>query len=340
MVDTGAVAADRREVALVLEALGSKLGDEPLERLGGVGLMGRVFRSQTATGDWVAVKLPSSDPQNHSVALGFGYYRREAIFYRRFCDQLTGLVPGCIGVVDQADGSVALVLEDRTDLATADQLDGASASEAHAAVGSLALLHGLTWEHPSLAGSGLPSPLDAEILGFGSLFHLTWPGFEAAFPDLVDAEIAAKAHRMIDGYEDACTQLAQPPNSLVHGDFRLDNLLFTSDSEPTRALTLDWQLASRGSGAYDLCRFLVGSLSGPTLADELIDVYLAGLRGSGVLDYDRARLDTDLAAALVLYLPIPVTVAVGVASLDERAQRLKRTLAERLCAAIRRQDLP
>jgi hypothetical protein len=340
MVDARAVAAERQEVARVLGALGSKLGDEPLERLGGIGLMGRVFRSQIATGEWVVVKLPSLDPQNHGIALGFGYYRREAIFYRQFCDQLTGLVPGCIGVVDQADGSVALVLEDRTDLATADQLDGASPSEAQAAVESLALLHGLTWEHPSLAGSGLPSPLDEEILGFGSLFHLTWPGFEAAFPDLVDSDIAAKAHRMIDGYEAACARLAEAPNSLVHGDFRLDNLLFTSDSGPTKALTLDWQLASRGSGAYDLCRFLVGSLDGPVLADELIDVYLAGLRRSGVVHYDRARFDTDLAAALVMYLPIPVTVAVGVASLDERAQRLKRTLAERLCAAIRRHDLP
>ena len=48
----------------------------------------------------------------------------------------------------------------------------------------------------------------------------------------------------------------------------------------------------------------------------------------------------DLHAAFVTYLPIPVTVAVGIASVDERAERLKRILAERLCAAIRRHDLP
>ena len=301
--------------------------------------MGRVIRAQTANGVSVVAKLPSADAQNHDVAKNFGYYAREAIFYRQLADLVDGLVPACLGVVDNPDGSVSLVLEDRTDLRDADQVAGASPTQARQAVEAVALIHARTWEHPRLGAARLPTALDPEVAGFGSLFDLTWPGFVSSFPDLVDAEIEARARHLIDGYDLACAQLADPPNCLVHGDFRLDNLLFDSRA----AILLDWQLASVGAGAYDLCRFLVGSLDPAgydDLAAPLIDRYWQSLHDAGVSGYPRDRLDSDLRAAFITYLPIPVTVAVGVASVDERAARLKRVLAERLCAAILRHDLP
>lgn len=329
----------RHEVARLLQAVGFELDDTPLQRLGGPGLMGRVIRASTADGLKVAAKLPSDDDQNDAVAKAFGYYRREAVFYRELADLLSGLVPSCVGVVDNPDGSASVVLEDRSDLHTADQLEGAAPEQARQAVELLALIHSRTWGHPRLVATELPNPLDEQVAGFGPLFALTWPGFVTAFADLIDAEIERKAHALMDGYDDACRQLAAPPTCLVHGDFRLDNLLFAED----RAMVVDWQLASIGAGAYDLCRFLCGSLQPPAhdhLAPQLIDLYWDRLVAGGVTDYPRDRLAADLRAAFVTYLPIPVTVAVGVASVDDRAVRLKRVLAERLCAAIRRQDLP
>lgn len=329
----------RAAVADLVAAVGLELDAAPLEPLGEVGLMGTVVRARTAEGGSVVAKLPSTDPQNDGVAKGFGYYEREAVFYRELADLVRGLVPNCLGVFDNGDSSVSLVLEDHSDLSRADQLKGATAPQARLAIDGLALVHARTWDHDRLAEVDLPDPTDQRVAGFGPLFDLTWPGFAASFGDLVDDEVDAKAHRIMEGYDAACVHLTQAPSCLVHGDFRLDNLLFGPDA----VLVLDWQLASTGRGAYDLCRFLCGSLT-PTahaeLKTELTDRYWQRLCDASVANYSRSQLDADLAAAFVTFLPIPVTVAVGVASLDERGARLKRVLAERLCAAIRSHDLP
>jgi hypothetical protein len=329
----------RDEVAALLAAAGLELGPSPVEPLGGVGLMGRVVRAHSRESGPAIAKLPSTDPQNHGVALGFGYYEREAAFYRQVSPLLGDLVPNCLAIVDHPDGSVSLLLEDRSDLPTADQLAGASVTQARQAIEVMAAIHARTWDHGDLASWDLPNPLDSRVAAFGPLFDLTWPGFVDAFGDLVSAEIEAKAHRLMSGYDAACARLASAPNCLVHGDFRLDNLLLGAEE----TVVVDWQLASTGTGAYDLCRFLVGSLTSANNeahSSDLIDHYLERLHNAGLTQVHRDELLEDLQSAFVTYLPIPVTVAVGIDSLDDRGERLKRTLASRLCAAIDRHDLP
>ena len=69
----------------------------------------------------------------------------------------------------------------------------------------------------------------------------------------------------------------------MHGDFRLDNLLFRPDGEP--AWIVDWQTVSYACPARDLAYFLGNSL---TVSDrrahehDLVDHYVAELARAGV----------------------------------------------------------
>ena len=62
------------------------------------------------------------------------------------------------------------------------------------------------------------------------------------------------------------------PSCLVHGDFRLDNVLFGIDGGAPPVTVVDWQTARLGSGPADVAYFV----------------------GAGLLPHDRRRYETDL----------------------------------------------
>ncbi len=66
----------------------------------------------------------------------------------------------------------------------------------------------------------------------------------------------------------------EQPGTIVHGDFRLDNVLFDDDDRPTAVL--DWEMATLGDPLADLSLMLMyGRVSGTQLAADVSDVTLA-----------------------------------------------------------------
>ena len=84
-----------------------------------------------------------------------------------------------------------------------------------------------------------------------------------------------------------------PPFSLVHGDFRLDNLLINeAGAEPTVAV-VDWQTVRRGVPLSDLAYFLGASLTTEDRREEeqsLFALYVATLQEHGVEVLDNELL--------------------------------------------------
>ncbi len=70
------------------------------------------------------------------------------------------------------------------------------------------------------------------------------------------------------------------PWTIVHGDYRADNLLFGGD----RVVVVDWQTVGLGPGPADLS-YLLGASLVPDARREheaaLVDRYVAGLRAAG-----------------------------------------------------------
>jgi aminoglycoside phosphotransferase (APT) family kinase protein len=67
---------------------------------------------------------------------------------------------------------------------------------------------------------------------------------------------------------------AEQPGTIVHGDFRLDNVLFDDEDRPTAVL--DWEMATLGDPLADLSLMLMyGRVSQTEVAGEVSDVTLA-----------------------------------------------------------------
>ena len=128
--------------------------------------------------------------------------------------------------------------------------------EAAAAVAELAALHAAGWDSPELAA--LPwlnrSGPDAAALLAAAIADL-YPGFRHRYAERLEQGTLT----LIEDFLPACRQLpaaADEPRTIVHGDFRADNLLFGRD----RPVVLDWQTAGFGAATGDLSYFLASSL--------------------------------------------------------------------------------
>jgi len=124
------------------------------------------------------------------------------------------------------------------------------------------------------------------------------------------------------------------PHTLVHFDYRADNLLFDADGS---VAVIDWQTISQGGGAADVGYLLSQNL---TIEDRraheaaLLRAYHDALVGHGVTGYDFDTFRVDYRAGITCGWVIPV-LAVG--SLDftsERAVALWTAVVERAQDAL------
>ena len=228
-------------------------------------------------------KVPAADQASRGAARAFRTYEIEASFY----DQLAGGLPVSLarcyfaGYDPEPDEYVVL-LEDLAPAQAGYQLAGIGADDAAAAIGELAALHAAGWGSEALAA--LPwlnrSSADAAAFLAGVVADL-YPGFRDRYADRVEPgtlglieSFLPRAPGYLGGGDDQ-------PATIVHGDFRADNLLFGGP----RPVVVDWQTCSFGAATSDLAYFLASSLAiseRQRHEDALVRAYHAGLTGRGV----------------------------------------------------------
>ena len=73
--------------------------------------------------------------------------------------------------------------------------------------------------------------------------------------------------------------------TLVHGDYRLDNLMFDRNAEEIRVSTVDWQTLSIACGGQDLA-YLLGNSSPPEQRrgheSHMLEVYRESMAALGI----------------------------------------------------------
>jgi aminoglycoside phosphotransferase (APT) family kinase protein len=132
-------------------------------------------------------------------------------------------------------------------------------------------------------------------------------------------------------------ELSRRPWTMMHGDFRLDNLLFPPLPDGEAIAVIDWQITSRGRGAFDLGYFFCTSMEADVRRKherDLMDLYFATLVDGGVTDYSREELLRDYRIATLFSL---VYTVITLGSLDmgnERGLALFKALLSRNIAAI------
>ena len=232
------------------------------------------------------MKVPSQSESSRAASRITRCYELETGFYTHVRSLVGVSAPNCLHVwFDAPSDDFVLVLEDIVSGKQGDQLSGASVEQARAAVDELVLLHAPLWNSPQLNTlSWMPRHTMESSQGTRDLLRSVFAGFTSRFESRVGAEVlelGAQLVANIDGYDRAF------PNNetIVHRDFRLDNLLFTETSHGTQVKVVDWQTASISSGATDLAYFIGASFAPEQrrlVENELVHRYHGGLTQSGI----------------------------------------------------------
>lgn len=304
-----------------------------LEDLGaGVGFLGQTVRARLFTdvgteSPLVVIVKFAADGPARAVATSLGLYEREVRFYSEVASLVGVPVPACsLAEIDTDSGMFALVLEDLSSARAGDQLIGATDDEIAAAVVTAARLHAKWWDKSELAGwSWLPRQA-ALIGGLLERAPELYPAFAEAWSgEFSDEElslgekVALNLGRLVAGVD-------RGPFTLVHGDYRLDNLFFSSDGIVT---LIDWQLPFRGySGAFDIALLLASSLTsdGRTrLTASLAEIYIEELAACGVSGFRKDEFRVALAVAAGQLL-VRCPIAHQIPSPNERAATMRARL--------------
>jgi hypothetical protein len=271
---------------------GARVEHVGAERIG-AGKLGRNIRyelSWSNPGDGphsVVAKFASDDATSRQTGLGLGIYAREIGFYRDVAPTLPARIPRChYAAMNATTGDFVLVLEDIRPSRAGDQLAGCSTDEASAALAELALLHAARWGDRSLAQ--LPCLEKGLFEDGGSLqafYQALLPGFADKYAERLTPETLEVAARFGDGV--ARWAAPEPAvTTVLHGDYRLDNLLFGPAG--SRVAIVDWQTVSLGEGVRDASYFVGAGLLPEARREHevaLLREYHDALSGSGVTGY-------------------------------------------------------
>jgi hypothetical protein len=284
-------------------------------------------------------KVAAEDPAvRERVAFG---YRAEVAFYDSVASTVRVPLPACYYSAISADAQrFVLLLEDLSPARQGDQLAGCSPEEARAGAVALAGLHGPRWCDPAwrdFTATAMPMADAESAKGLGDVARMA----ADLFLERLGTRLSGAGRSTLEAYPERVAPwlLAHPDRfNLLHGDYRLDNLMFAPDG---RSVTVvDWQTLSVGLPARDLAYFVSTSLAPAVRAEHehaLVAAYHSALVGFGV---DRYELDECFADYRLGMLQGPLIATLGAAfsATTERGDEMMLVMLERACAAIEELD--
>jgi hypothetical protein len=317
--------------------------------VGGVGVMGEITRFRLTWGGAdpdealpasVVAKLPSALPENRALGMMMGFYESEHRLYSELSGDLGLRTPRCWFSGGDADTSrYALILEDVGELERVDQLEGADVAHAEQVIDALATMHAKWWHEPKLRTlPWLTLGYGDAIKIYGDIMRAAWPAFAVATESAINEDDRELTQRFIASFDAVVDEVADDPWTLVHRDFRVDNMMFDAEGP----VVFDWSSPAIGGGFYDFAYFVGGSLDIDTQQaawDDLVERYLDGLaaRGIEVPSGDQLRRALVYGALYCLIVPV-MTVGDTLDMRDERGERLVHTNLERVFTMLHALD--
>ncbi len=332
---SGALPAESTVSSILIEPLGA-----------GVGVMGELARIRLSyTGEYgdapgtVIVKSPSPFEENRAQGVGLGMYEAEIRFMREL-DATTAVRTAQVFLADIVPGTAefVVVMEDLGHLVMGDQVRGVTPAQARDAVVTMADLHAGWWgkvQSPPM--EWVPSVVHARIEGLAQMWPALWEGFNAKFATSLPDGGAAAGDLIAANFWRVMNKIAEWPWTLLHQDYRVDNLFFDADNADEPVVVIDWQGIGRGPGIYDLCYFLGGSLTVDdrrTHETALVRAYHERLVERGINDYPFEQLWHDYRFGHLTSCSTAVLVGATFDLANERGIALVDALASRHFQAV------
>ncbi len=278
----------------------------------------------------VVAKLPAADPTSRASSAAQGFYRREVCFYREIAPRIPMRTPAIYTALVHENGTdYVILMEDLSPARPGDQIEGCDVDRAELAIREAAKLHGPLFEDQRLAEFDWVFQNTPEGSQLGqAILQVMWPQFCERFTSLTP-EARAMGDQFVGAFANWANQYAGP-RSLVHADYRLENLLFGNAEGGPPIAVVDWQSIQYGCPLADVAYFLGGGLS---IEDrraherELVELYRGEMARAGVeldseycwKEYRRCSLHGILITVLGCML----------SGQDERGDRMFAAMIER-----------
>ncbi len=251
---------------LTAEWLTGAIGAGTVERFSteriGTGQMSECYRvaltyAEGAAGPGsVVLKVAASDPDSRQTGLALGLYEREVRFYTDVAPRIGGPVAPCYDAGFNGDtGVFHLLLGDASPAVVGDEIRGATIEQAMLAMAELGRLHAPLLGDATLAESewlNRESPMNQALIA------QLYAGFVERYGDAITSAHREVCERFVASFDEYRDQEAASDrvHGLVHGDYRLDNMLF-GEADADRPLTIvDWQTVTWGPAMTDVAYFL------------------------------------------------------------------------------------
>jgi hypothetical protein len=335
------------------QALRSRLPDHPViagvdrEDVGsGQGFTGQVVRLKLSYAAGVdanprqlIAKMAAPPGSARDLLQEFGGYEREGFFYMTLAEKCGLPAPRCyFAGYDSSSGNLALLLEDMAPAKVGDQVAGATLADAELCVTEMAKFHARWWNDSWLLDQPWLRP--ARTLS-ERLPQLYQQGLEPLRTNMQGRY--PRVLRLVERMGPLVPLLASmvreefPPKpfTLVHGDFRLDNL-FLPSPEDSRLVVIDWQGAAVGSPGNELAYWLILSVPVDVRRaheEALLKRYHSVLVENGVEDYSFRSLRRDYANGILIQLAGLPVLSANLDFSSGRGEELAAAALERLDAA-------
>lgn len=315
------------------------VGEFSVERIG-TGQMSECYRVRLGYADGAAapdrpesvvLKVAATDPVSRQTGLALGLYEREVRFYGDIAPRLGGPIAPCYhAAVDTSTGAFDLLLGDAGPAVVGDEIAGATAEQAELGVVELGRLHGPLLGDAALAEApwlNRESPLNQAMIA------PLYAGFIDRYGDRIAPEHRTVCERLVASFDGYLAAESAPDRiqGLMHGDYRLDNLLFGTAGADRPLTVVDWQTVSWGPALTDLAYFLGCALPTPDRREHyeaLLRAYHAALGPAAPLTLDDVTEGVRRQSFFGVMMAIVSSMLV---ERTERGDRMFMTMLQRHC---------
>ena len=311
--DSGVISADNGVEAITKDSHGAGLGYlSEIERINI-----SYYLADTKAPERLIAKFPTASPKSRALATLFDSYQREVLFYRDFIPSLDIAAPRCywsdiedepvagriIGKIlqilpdavvvrlldkllesaGQNQRKSGLLLEDLSDARVGDQVAGCDVEDAKAALRSISKFHAGFWGRKNPDVDWIHNGANQSKIQHG-LFMKALPAYRELFDDVIDETVSEQLNWLIEHGAEVLEKCNRN-TTLIHGDFRLDNIFFGDDgSDP---VLIDFQTVNVYTPMTDIAYFLLPNLRDEFQSSqmELVRYYWESLISEGVSNY-------------------------------------------------------
>ena len=290
----------------------------------------------------LVAKLHAPDEPIRAKTRPFTPDQHEILFYQQLARETHLRTPHCYySAINVPDGKYVRILEDLAPAKVGDQIRGSTAEETALALRAIAGFHAHWWQTEKLAGfdwlAGSPTDSDSATAWVLDQYQNAFPIFVSKAGSLLTDEVKAFGEQLPEKLTDK-SESGKPPRTLVHGDFRLENVFFGASLGKPSFAVIDWQDISRGEGVWDVAWFIGGCLQVTSERQveerQLLKIYHETLKTNGVSGYTFDMCWEDYRLAISRYFVQAVLMVASLNPENDRENKLTRAVAERFIAAI------